>query len=66
MPDHDEVGNPSGVNRFTGVNIEEYYKQIVKSERRIPNIVKTSYLDQYNFWVVNDEKKLNIYCGLHD
>ncbi len=66
MPDHDEVGNPSGVNRFTGVDIEEYYKQIVKSERRIPNIVKTSYLDQYNFWIVNDEKKLNIYCGLHD
>lgn len=32
MPDYDEVGNPRGVNPFTGVNIEEYYSEICKSE----------------------------------
>lgn len=32
MPSYDEVGNPSGVNPFTGVNIEEYYKEICKNE----------------------------------
>ena len=32
MPDFDEVGNPRGVNPFTGVNIEEYYKEICKKE----------------------------------
>lgn len=28
----DEVGNPRGVNPFTGVDIEEYYKEICKNE----------------------------------
>lgn len=32
MPYTDEVGNPRGVNRFTGVNIEEYYREICKKE----------------------------------
>ena len=32
MPNFDEVGNPRGVNPFTGVDIEEYYKEIVESE----------------------------------
>jgi len=32
MPEHDEVGNPRGVNPFTGVNIEEYYKEICQNE----------------------------------
>ena len=32
MPDYDEVGNPKGVNPWTGVNIEEYYKQICAQE----------------------------------
>ena len=32
MPKNDEVGNPSGVNPFTGVNIKEYYKSICESE----------------------------------
>lgn len=32
MPETDEVGNPRGVNPFTGVDIEEYYKEICKSE----------------------------------
>ena len=32
MPEYDEVGNPRGVNPFTGVNIEEYYKEICTNE----------------------------------
>ena len=28
MPPFDEVGNPSGVNPFTGVDIQKYYKEI--------------------------------------
>lgn len=32
MPDYDEVGNPRGVNPFTGVDIGEYYDEICASE----------------------------------
>lgn len=32
MPDTDEVGNPRGVNPFTGVNIEEYYRELCQKE----------------------------------
>ena len=32
MPDFDEVGNPRGVNPFTGVNIEDYYREICQKE----------------------------------
>lgn len=32
MPREDEVGNPRGVNPFTGVDIEKYYKEICASE----------------------------------
>ncbi len=32
MPNIDEVGNPSGTNPWTGVNITEYYKDICKNE----------------------------------
>ena len=32
MPNRDEVGNPRGINPFTGVNIMEYYTEICKSE----------------------------------
>ena len=33
MPEYDEVGNPRGVNPWTGVNIMDYYKKICKEER---------------------------------
>jgi len=32
MPEFDEVGNPRGVNPFTGVNIKEYYADICAAE----------------------------------
>lgn len=55
MPPLDEVGNPSGVNPFTGVNIQEYYKEICENE----NCEVAS--DEFD---IVDEDKL--YCGLHD
>ena len=64
MPEYDEVGNPSGVNPFTGVNIKEYYKTIIESEKceciihefEIGEAANTMYQDLYPV----------IYCGLHD
>ena len=32
MEDKDEVGNPRGVNPFTGVDIEKYYTELIKEE----------------------------------
>lgn len=40
MPDFDEVGNPKGLNPNTGVNIEEYYKQICEEENCTCRIFK--------------------------
>lgn len=58
MPNFDEVGNPRGVNKFTGVNIEEYYKNICASEN-----CEVEIIDGY-FW---DKIVYNqLYCGLHD
>ena len=62
MPDYDEVGNPSGVNPFTGVDIKKYYDEICKSEG-------------CEFEVADHKKYLRhptsystcwIYCGLHN
>ena len=54
MPPYDEVGNPSGVNPFTGVNIQEYYKEICENEN-----CETQFLTR--------TLELNrLYCGLHD
>lgn len=57
MPLKDEVGNPRGVNDFTGVNIEEYYKELCEEEGCECEIV----YDHSSFWPKN-----LIYCGLHD
>jgi len=62
MPDADEVGNPSGVNPFTGVNIKEYYKELVEKEGKECIIHDTA-------WDNKDEITIRdgvIYCGLHD
>lgn len=64
MPDYDEVGNPSGINPFTGVDIKEYYRELIDSEKckciihnwSIGDDAKTIYQDLYPV----------IYCGLHD
>ena len=69
MPSIDEVGNPSGVNPFTGVNIQEYYKKICESEN-----CEVSFWDgvsSNNFRQeipeLKDISDVNtIYCGLHD
>lgn len=56
MPEYDEVGNPRGVNPFTGVNIEEYYTELCKSENCECEI--TDDVFQYSMNA--------IYCGLHN
>lgn len=55
-PDFDEVGNPCGVNRFTGVNIIEYYREICKSEN----------CGFKTFGSISGWCDGVIYCGLHD
>ena len=69
MPSIDEVGNPSGVNPFTGVNIQEYYKEICESENCevffwdgvSPNNYRQEIPELKDISDVN-----TIYCGLHD
>lgn len=55
MPPFDEVGNPSGVNPFTGVDMMKYYEEICKEENCLCNI---------NYENVKTHNIL--YCGLHD
>ena len=61
MSEFDEVGNPSGVNQFTGVNMREYYKELVEAEGK-----ECCIYDDVS-WSGNKFKYcLTIYCGLHD
>ena len=69
MPSIDEVGNPSGVNPFTGVNIQEYYKKICESENC--EVFFWDGVSSNNFRQEIPELKdipdvNTIYCGLHD
>lgn len=69
MPDYDEVGNPRGVNKFTGVNIEQYYIDLVQNEGKLCTISKN--VNAYNRWCgwelpFGKDDFLIIYCGLHD
>ena len=69
MPPFDEVGNPSGVNPFTGVNIQEYYKKICESENC--EVFFWDGISSNNFRQEIPELKdipdvNTIYCGLHD
>ncbi len=66
MPPFDEVGNPSGVNPFTGVDIQKYYAEICAGEKCESEFGESLYdvtkdisdydIDNYGW----------IYCGLHD
>ena len=62
MPDADEVGNPSGVNQFTGVNIKDYYTELVNKEGRECIIHDCAWTDEDK---ITDKDGI-IYCGLHD
>lgn len=62
MPVFDEVGNPSGVNQFTGVDMEGYYKQIVESEGRICMIFN----NELPFFPGEDDNYLVVNCRLHN
>ena len=66
MPEFDEVGNPCGVNQFTGVNIKEYYKEIVESENKICFIIDEKGYESVFRMPFDDDKYLIIDCRLHD
>lgn len=61
MPEFDEVGNPSGVNQFTGVNIKEYYEDIINNEGK-KCWIRIEDPSEYE----NENNSVTIYCGLHD
>lgn len=65
MPEFDEVGNPCGVNQFTSVNIEEYYKEIVESEDKICFIIDEKVYESVFRMPFDDDKYLIIDCRLH-
>ena len=58
MPLYDEVGNPRGVNPFTGVDIEEYYEEICKGENC--ECVITDKFDEFD-----ENTYPMLYCNLH-
>ena len=62
MPDADEVGNPSGVNQFTGVNMKDYYIELVEGEGKKCVIHEGEWMNIFN----RMSKDVTIYCGLHD
>lgn len=66
VPPFDEVGNPSGVNPFTGVDIQKYYAEICSEENCESEFGESVYEVTKN---INDYDIDNygwIYCGLHN
>lgn len=62
MPEFDEVGNPSGTNPWTGVDIEKYYFDIIENEGCVAEFMKCEDIDVFKYC----DESLIIYCGLHD
>lgn len=60
MPNKDEVGNPSGVNRFTGVHIQDYYRHICIAEN-----CNCSFIDNFFTIMDNFSDYAVIHCNLH-
>lgn len=65
MPEFDEVGNPSGVNPFTGVDIIKYYKDIVEGEKS-KCVIHRQRLTLKDAQAIYTDLYPVIYCGLHD
>lgn len=61
MPAYDEVGNPSGINPMTGVNMKDYYRKVVEGEN-----CECCICDEDIVWETFDEPIGVLYCGLHD
>ena len=64
MPEYDEVGNPCGINPWTGVDIEKYYFEIIQKEGCQAVFEKTQ--EEHEPLPYDEEGKLIIHCGLHD
>lgn len=62
MPIADEVSNPRGINPFTGICIEDYYKEICHNENSKVSI----YGNYQDFCDRNSSQVTTFYCGLHD
>jgi len=62
-PEYDEVGNPFGVNPFTGCDIEKYYGDICEAENCKFSVADGLTEFYSKFGVDEDMKVLN--CGLH-
>lgn len=70
MDEMDEVGNPRGVNPFTGVDVEEYYKEICKNENCDVEVLyqlRTDYPSLTHYGVDYLREKIDgfIDCRLH-
>lgn len=62
-PYEDEVGNPVRVNKFTGVDMMQYYKQICQAENcEVEFDINPSLLSWCNYGKIKNW----LYCGLHD
>ena len=60
MPPFDEVGNPSGENPFTGIDIKKYYETICREEQCSISFVEDTKE------VFRHENVKVLYCGLHN
>ena len=66
MPPYDEVGNPSTVNPFTGVNVRDYYAEICAAENCDAVFGKELWEATKNIKDSDFDNVPFIYCGLHD
>ena len=66
MPPYDEVGNPSGVNQFTGVDIQKYYAEICHEEECEAVFGASLWVATKEISDMDIEHHPYIYCGLHD
>lgn len=66
MPPFDEVGNPSSVNPFTGVDIQKYYAEICTRENCESEFGESLYDVTKGISDYNIDNYGWIYCGLHD
>lgn len=66
MPKFDEVGNYHGINPFTGINIEEYYKEIIKNEGKEYELFPMDGLEALYNQSYPSSIDAFIYCGLHN
>lgn len=63
---YDEVGNPIGVNPFTGVNVPAYYEELAKSENCHLYIDTGRVTGPYRYYFENEYTNINCKCHPND